>query len=434
MLHRILLVFTLLVAVSCTGDDTVRVEVETKIQCPNNGPLISEGETCPPVTTTPTMPTTTPTTPDPDTDRGAPTRSDCNIHVQGVNLDGTNEADVICGNDRGNTIKGLAGDDTIYGGPGNDTLIGGDDRDVLRGEAGDDILRGGQDNDILDGGAGMDTADYSMENLNMGGDALEDGTPVEVNLAEGQATDTYKDNDTLISIENVIGTVGNDNITGDNGNNEIDGNGGADTLDGGAGSDTIVVTAAFDLDTGQGTGTTINNFENIKARGTAAGLALAGNSKRNKLTANDAGNTLTGEGGDDELIGGQGVDNLIGGSGRDTLTGGGGTDCFQLDVSLANLTTNREMAAAISSTTDRITDYEEGETINVVGATEPASALGTRTIIVEVENGRVVVVLSAVPADSGVDPAVPAQGAQKATLATGSNIVLGTATATGTCS
>ena len=67
------------------------------------------------------------------------------------------------------------------------------------------------------------------------------------------------DDDTLISIENVIGTVGVDTITGDNGNNEIDGNGGDTggagmTLDGGAGSDTIVVTANFDLDTEPGTG------------------------------------------------------------------------------------------------------------------------------------------------------------------------------------
>ena len=37
MLHRIVLVLTLLVVVSCTGDDTIIREVETQVFCPTTG-------------------------------------------------------------------------------------------------------------------------------------------------------------------------------------------------------------------------------------------------------------------------------------------------------------------------------------------------------------------------------------------------------------
>src|SRR5439155_21889684 len=78
---------------------------------------------------------------------------------------------------------------------------------------------------------------------------------VGVNLANGTAnefvigTSTAVSIDTLISIENVIGTNGNDAIIGDdqanklegrNGNDVIDGGLNNDTLDGGFGNDTLV--------------------------------------------------------------------------------------------------------------------------------------------------------------------------------------------------
>jgi len=372
----------------CTGDDeTITKNIETR-QCHDGTTVnVTEGEECPapdPEVTQDTGTTQdTGATPDRDTDRGAPGRADCNIPVQGVSLDGTNQDDVICGNDRGNTIDGLAGNDTIYGGPGNDTLIGGNDRDVLRGEAGDDILRGGQDDDTLDGGDGTDTADYSEEDnphTTSGGDPpqpLRD--PVTVNLAEGQATDAYEDVDTLISIENVIGTPGNDTITGDEKDNEIDGFGDAnagatvdDMLDGGAGTDTIVVSATntpFVLSESEQPN--IKNFENIKGKGTA-GLTLTGDDKPNVITGTSLVDTLNGDGGNDRLIGGkgddtlngnegsdtlvggEGNDNLIGGIGRDTLTGNEGNDCFLFQIE------NPVVA-------DRVTDFGESDVVSVTG-------------------------------------------------------------------
>ena len=340
----------------------------------------------------------------------------------------TSQDDIICGNERDNKIEGLAGDDTIYGRAGDDTLIGGDDRDVLKGEAGNDILRGGQDNDILDGGGGTDTADYSKENFAVPENSQEEefnGDAVVVNLAEGQATDIYGDDDTLISIENVIGTSKADTIIGDDGPNEIDGNGVedeggnglVDTLDGGAGSDTIVVAGDQDTDfklaeQQAGNPPNVKGFENIKGRllaGATGGQTLTGDHNPNIITGTPDNDTLNGEGGNDTLVGGAGNDKLIGGTGTDKLTGGAGNDCFQIDLS-SNLTgtlipaitqaitdMDKEVEAkaisaaraAISATRDSVMDYSNGDTISGGTLAEGAGVAGQ----VLVSSGSVSVIL-----------------------------------------
>ncbi len=378
MLHRIILVLTLLVAVSCTGDDTVIRETF----CPTLDRVLMEDETCPDPDPPPV--TAPPTTAPPDDDRGGPTRADC-TPVQGINLVATSQDDVICGNERDNEIQGLTGDDTIYGGAGNDTLIGGDDRDILRGEAGNDTLRGGQDNDILDGGEGTDTADYSKENfadLNDDGTETFNGSPVVVNLAENHARDTYGDDDTLEDIENVIGTSGTDTITGDSSGNKLDGQGGVDTINGGAGNDVIIGGADGDtLDGGAGEDTL--SYENEKgATATTVTIDLAANTAAGgtggsaadtitedsfeNITGGDADDALTGDERANKLSGGGGADTLIGNLGRDTLTGGTGGDCFIVDA--------RNASAGDAET---ITDFnKEEDAITVCGPTD-AAAVGS---------------------------------------------------------
>ena len=323
MLHRIVLVLTLLVVVSCTGDDTIIREVETQVLCSTTGEILMEGEACPPPETTTTI--TQPQDQQDTSDRGAPTRSDCNIQVERVDLDGTTGDDVICGNEKGNTIDGKTGDDTIYGGAGNDILIGSEERDTLKGEAGDDVLVGGADNDILDGGPDNDTVDYSKEYID-----ADNSEAVTVNLIEGQATDTYMDTDTLISIEIVIGTPATtDTIIGDNGSNEIDGNSADDTLlDGRGGRDTIVVARIFNLSESQDATEgepKIRGFEDIKGRGTGD-LNFTGDGGPNVITGTSGDNELNGQNGNDTLIGLRGNDELNGQNGNDTLNGGIGND------------------------------------------------------------------------------------------------------------
>ncbi|NBC32171.1 MAG: tandem-95 repeat protein, partial [Alphaproteobacteria bacterium] len=166
---------------------------------------------------------------------------------------GTPDPDTLAGLDDSNVasvdvIGGLGGDDQINGGAGDDRLFGDTGNDLLRGDAG---------NDELTGGAGTDTADYDSET---------GGNPVTVDLSAGTATDTYGDTDSLTSIENVIGTAGNDDITGDANDNTITGNGGADTIDGGAGDDTAVFSGNFSA-------ATINQTSNTEIEVTIGGSA-----------------------------------------------------------------------------------------------------------------------------------------------------------------
>ena len=81
------------------------------------------------------------------------------------NVNGSDYAEAIIGNDAANrlygwgsndTISGGAGFDILDGGLGNDRISGDNDNDVLRGGAGKDRLFGGLGNDTIDGGAGAD--------------------------------------------------------------------------------------------------------------------------------------------------------------------------------------------------------------------------------------------------------------------------------------
>ncbi|MDF3836227.1 calcium-binding protein [Cupriavidus basilensis] len=110
------------------------------------------------------------------------------------NVVGSNNSDLIQGDDRDNVLWGLAGRDQMAGGAGNDVMYGGDDGDYLYGQQGDDTLygEGGDDrlwgesgNDRLYGGAGQDYLDGGE-----GNDLLDGGTGNDV-LAGGTGNDTY---------------------------------------------------------------------------------------------------------------------------------------------------------------------------------------------------------------------------------------------------
>jgi T1SS-143 domain-containing protein len=120
----------------------------------------------------------------------------------------------------GTTFVGTAIADVVHGTSGNDNLSG---------MGGDDVLLGGLGNDVLDGGAGSDTASYDSATAG-----------VAVNLAlVGQQNTGGGGLDTLIDMENLLGSHSNDVLTGNSGNNVLAGNGGNDQLTGGAGADTF---------------------------------------------------------------------------------------------------------------------------------------------------------------------------------------------------
>ncbi|HEY8190977.1 MAG TPA: hypothetical protein VIG74_01030, partial [Alphaproteobacteria bacterium] len=161
---------------------------------------------------------------------------------------------------------GDGGTDTLIG---VERVVGSDHNDILRGESGAQTLEGGLGNDTLkgsggadtlDGGAGMDTVDYSMY-------GFANALTVTLDSSGTASIASAAGNDTLIDVENIIGTQGADTIDGisDNAANVIDGNAGNDTLSGsaedslsgGTGNDTLHINDDDNiaLDGGAGTDT-----------------------------------------------------------------------------------------------------------------------------------------------------------------------------------
>lgn len=128
--------------------------------------------------------------------------------------------DIIIGDSFDNTFAGAAGDDILDGAAGDDHLFG---------DAGQDSFVTGTGDDIYEGGDGLDVIDYS-------------GAPggVSVDLTVNTTfNDGFGDQDTIRTVENIIGTDDADIIIGDSVINEIRAGGGDDVIRGGLGSDTL---------------------------------------------------------------------------------------------------------------------------------------------------------------------------------------------------
>uniref|UniRef100_UPI0018FE1C21 beta strand repeat-containing protein n=2 Tax=Pseudomonas bohemica TaxID=2044872 RepID=UPI0018FE1C21 len=151
---------------------------------------------------------------------------------------GSSTAPVDISHQDGHTVLGTSGDDVLvgaansqlHGGDGNDVLVAGAGDNELFGDDGNDTLFSGPGNDLLDGGSGNNTADYSLATAG-----------VTVSTAETGAQHTGGAGvDTLVNIQNLIGSNYDDHLTGDQGNNLLNGGLGNDVLNGGAGDDILI--------------------------------------------------------------------------------------------------------------------------------------------------------------------------------------------------
>lgn len=115
------------------------------------------------------------------------------------------------------------------------TIEGNENTNIIIARDGNDTLVGFGSLDILLGGAGVDTTNYAYVNVTAG----EKG--VFVDLGNGLSVTSGGDVDILSSIENVIGTRGDDVLLGSNVSNIFLGNGGNDIIDGRGNGDTDVV-------------------------------------------------------------------------------------------------------------------------------------------------------------------------------------------------
>ena len=207
---------------------------------------------------------------------------------------------------------GGAGHDSLEGGAGNDILNGGADNDIIRGGAGRDTLIGDDGNDIMDGGElfdGLTAAGFNDIDV-----VTYDGSysAVNVNLWAGVATGAGTDS--LIDIEIVVGSWGNDTLLGGdivNGRffQGFRGGEGDDSINGGLGTDrayytdawgSVTIDAGAGSATGYGVGTdTLIGVEEYVGSGFADTFQIAG------AVAGTTGwyNSFEGQGGDDTITG-----------------------------------------------------------------------------------------------------------------------------------
>jgi Ca2+-binding RTX toxin-like protein len=282
----------------------------------------------------------------------------------------------ISDNDLGDNMTGISGNNIIFGNGGDDLIAAGIGSLLAYGGLGNDtfVATVGDGVATFDGQAGVNTLDMSH--------TLAGAT---VNLVTHTASSSDTAAATLVSIQNVIGSKGDDHIVGDannntffatvaDGNDSYTGGGGIDTYDlsltaagatvnlglgkatsldigsdalagisnvvGGAGNDTFVAAVGDGTHSYNG-GLGIDTYD-LSASATAASVNLAtgtasfvgevGGSDTLVLNTIEnviggAGNdTITGDANDNVLTGGLGNDTMVGGGGNDTFIGGLGAD------------------------------------------------------------------------------------------------------------
>jgi Ca2+-binding RTX toxin-like protein len=296
---------------------------------------------------------------------------------------GTAASDTITGSNADDLLAGAGGNDVLNGMQGADMLIGNAGADTMSGGAGDDtfvfdgldtmleavnagidtvmssvtctlqanfenlfltgelfingtgnslnnVLRGNAGDNVLNGGLGLDTVDYSLATFD-----------ITVNLASALAQFINGQGfDTLVAIENVIGSNFDDTLYGTAGANVLQGGLGSDWMEGGAGNDTyhvdvltdtVVDTAGTDTVHSSITYILDGSIENLRLLGSAS-INGTGNALNNVIYAGAGNNVINGGAGADEVSYADAASGVTvslaiataqatGGSGSDTLTG-----------------------------------------------------------------------------------------------------------------
>ncbi|MET0273948.1 MAG: calcium-binding protein, partial [Phenylobacterium sp.] len=216
----------------------------------------------------------------------------------------------------------------------------------------DDTLLAGAGGDDMDGGDGIDTADFTGET-----EAL--------TLLINSTRQVVGGTETMVGVENVVGTGLGDAITGDAGANRIFGRLGNDTLSGGAGAnflrgeegnDSIVGGAGFDDASG--------NMGDDTVSGGDGDDWVVGGKDQDRLSGGEGADIVLGNLGNDTCDGGAGADIIRGGQQDDVLTGGAGNDYLSGDRNNDTLTggSGADIFHSFSGAAiDRVLDFSAAE-------------------------------------------------------------------------
>ncbi|MEY4980083.1 MAG: hypothetical protein RLZZ352_2353 [Pseudomonadota bacterium] len=220
--------------------------------------------------------------------------------------DGNDTLDGAAGND---TLIGGNGADGMTGGAGNDRFEGGDGNDTLEGGAGNDTLIGGSGGDVMSGGEGNDVYHFTMGDRIVETGPSSDWDAV-LSTTSYRLGDNIEKLSLLGSLNiNGTGNSLNNYLDVNLGNNVMDGGAGTDTVSYLTGS-AAGVTVNLDVTTAQNTGgsgiDTLLNVENLI--GSNFDDHLIGNARNNQLNGSSGNDILLGGAGRDTLTGGAGND------------------------------------------------------------------------------------------------------------------------------
>lgn len=243
-------------------------------------------------------------------------------------------------------LVGTEGDDILVGTAEDDTLVGLGGNDTLQGGDGDDLLVGGPGANTLDGGAGSDTVSYADDHV-----VVPMFSFLMVNLA-AQSVSIIGPSagalDTLVSIENAVGSSGADWLIGGAGDNHLYGGAGDDILNGGGGADV--------LEGGEG----------------------------NDALATDIGVTSLQPG--SLMLGGGGDDSFRSGNSNDTMHGDAGNDTFQIQNYAATRIVDGGEGLDTVTFTGGFTAYSSGVVVDLSVTTPQTVAPGVVLTVSNVEN------------------------------------------------
>ncbi len=263
-------------------------------------------------------------------------------NTRSAGFDRLNSIEAVQGSPYNDNLKAADAGSRVFGNDGHDNITGRSGNDWLIGAAGNDVIWDEGGNDRIDGGNGVDSIGYryaaagvvidlKLTDQNTVGAGYDTLLNLE-NLIGSNQNDTLMGSDTLNTIigldgaDWIFGRGQNDDLQGNEGNDVIDGGHGNDRIDGGNGLDSasyVTSLAAVQVDLGiqgwQYTGWTewdyLTNIENLV--GSVFDDILRGDANNNVIRAGAGNDTVEGRDGNDVLVGSVGGDHLDGGLGTD---------------------------------------------------------------------------------------------------------------------